>query len=66
MSFIIKPLISEKMNNITEKTSVDKAYKPKTGAHRGEEVTKHAQATYGFIVTLEADEVANAKDSQAL
>ena len=39
MSFIIKPLISEKMNNITEKSSVERTFKAKTGAHRGEEVT---------------------------
>ena len=50
MAFIIKPLITEKMNNITEKSSVDRTYKPKTGKHRGEEVTKKAQAKYGFIV----------------
>ena len=27
MAFIIKPLITEKMNNITEKSSVDRTYK---------------------------------------
>ena len=42
MAFIIKPLITEKMNNITEKSSADKTYKPKTGNHGGEEVTKKA------------------------
>ena len=35
MAFIIKPLITEKMNNITEKTSVDRTFKAKTGAHKG-------------------------------
>ena len=54
MAFIIKPLITEKMNNITEKSSVDRTYKPKTGKHRGEEVTKKAQAKYGFIVKPDA------------
>ena len=66
MSFIIKPLISEKMNNITEKTSVDKTYKPKTGAHRGEEVTKKAQPKYGFIVKPEANKVEIAKEIESL
>ena len=51
MAFIIKPLITEKMTNITEKSSVDRTYKPKTGKHRGEEVTKKAQPKYGFIVS---------------
>ncbi len=66
MSFIIKPLISEKMNNITEKSSVDKTYKPKTGAHRGEEVTKKAQPKYGFIVKPEANKVEIAKEIETL
>ena len=57
MAFIIKPLISEKMNNITEKTSVDKTFKAKTGAHKGETVTKKAQAKYGFIVKPEANKL---------
>lgn len=57
MAFIIKPLITEKMNNITEKSSVDRTYKPKTGKHRGEEVTKKAQAKYGFIVRPEANKL---------
>ena len=54
MAFIIKPLITEKMNNITEKSSVDRTYKAKTGKHRGEEVTKKAQPKYGFIVSFSA------------
>ena len=66
MSFIIKPLISEKMNNITEKSSMDKTYKPKTGAHRGEEVTKKAQPKYGFIVKPEANKVEIAKEIESL
>ena len=57
MSFIIKPLITEKMTNITEKTSQDRTYKPKTGKHRGEEVTKKAHAQYGFIVKPEANKL---------
>ena len=66
MAFIIKPLISEKMNNITEKSSVDKTYQPKTGAHRGEEVTKKAQPKYGFIVKPEANKVEIAKEVETL
>ena len=66
MSFIIKPLISEKMNNITEKTSVEKTYKPKTGKHRGEEVTKKAQPKYGFIVKPEANKIEIAKEIEGL
>ena len=66
MSFIIKPLISEKMNNITEKTSVDKTYKPKTGKHRGEMVTKKAHAKYGFIVKPQANKVEIAKEVEGL
>lgn len=57
MAFIIKPLISEKMNNITEKTSVDRTFKAKTGAHKGEMVTKKAHAKYGFIVKPEANKL---------
>jgi len=66
MTFIVKPLISEKMNNITEKTSVDKTYKPKAGKHRGEEVTKKAQPKYGFIVKPQANKVEIAKEIEAM
>ena len=61
MAFIIKPLITEKMTNITEKSSVDRTYKPKTGKHRGEEVTKKAQPKYGFIVKPQANKIEIAK-----
>jgi len=57
MAFIIKPLISEKMNNITEKSSVDRTFKAKIGAHKGEMVTKKAHAQYGFIVKPEANKL---------
>ena len=66
MSFIIKPLITEKMTNITEKTSVDRTYKPKTGKHRGEEVTKKAQPKYGFIVKPEANKLEIKKEIESL
>ena len=66
MAFIIKPLITEKMTNITEKTSMDRTYKPKTGTHRGEEVTKKAQPKYGFIVKPEANKIEIAKEVESL
>lgn len=50
MSFIIKPLVTEKMTKITDKTSVGKTYKIK-----GQERTKKAEAKYGFIVRPEAN-----------
>ena len=49
MAFIIKPLVTEKMTNITDKTSVEKTYKVK-----GEERTKKAEVKFGFIVRPEA------------
>ena len=49
MAFIIKPLVTEKMTKITDKSSVEKTYKVK-----GEERTKKAEARYGFIVRPEA------------
>ena len=57
MSFIIKPLITEKMTNITEKSSTERTFKAKTGKHRGEMVTKKAHAKYGFIVKPQANKV---------
>ena len=66
MAFIIKPLISEKMNNITEKSSTDRTFKAKTGKHRGEEVTKKAQPKYGFIVKPEANKIEIAKEVEAM
>ncbi len=66
MAFIIKPLISEKMTNITEKSSTDKTYKPKAGKHRGEEVTKKAQPKYGFIVKPEANKLEIAREVEGL
>ena len=50
MAFIIKPLVTEKMTNITDKSSEDRTYK-----HKGETRTKKAQAKYGFIVRPEAN-----------
>ena len=66
MTYIIKPLISEKMNNITEKSSADRTFKAKTGAHKGEMVTKKAQAKYGFIVKPEAKKLEIKSEVEAL
>ena len=52
MAFIIKPLVTEKMTAITEKSSVEKSYKVK-----GETRTKKAEAKYGFIVRPEANKI---------
>ena len=49
MGFIIKPLVTEKMTNITEKSSEEKSYKVK-----GETRTKKAEARYGCVVVPEA------------
>ena len=52
MAFIVKPLVTEKMTAITEKSSVEKSYKVK-----GETRTKIAEAKYGFIVRPEANKI---------
>lgn len=52
MGYIIKPLVTEKMTAITEKSSVEKSYKVK-----GETRTKKAEAKYGFIVRPEANKI---------
>ena len=52
MAFIIKPLVTEKMTSITDKTSEDKNYKWK-----GQERTKKATPKYGFIVRPEANKL---------
>ena len=43
MAFIIKPLVTEKMTKITDKSSVEKTYK--------------AETKYGFIVKPEANKL---------
>ena len=52
MAFIVKPLVTEKMTAITEKSSVEKSFKVK-----GETRTKKAEAKYGFIVRPEANKI---------
>ena len=52
MTFIIKPLVTEKMTKLTEKSSVEKTYKVK-----GQERTKKAEFKFGFIVRPEANKL---------
>ena len=52
MTFIVKPLVTEKMTKITDKSSVAKTYKVK-----GQERTKKAETKYGFIVLPEANKL---------
>ncbi|WP_314312501.1 50S ribosomal protein L23 [Hoylesella saccharolytica] len=52
MAFIIKPLVTEKMTKITDKSSVERSYKVK-----GEVRTKVAEARYGFIVRPDANKL---------
>ncbi len=66
MAFIVKPLVTEKMTKITDKTSLDKTYKPKAGKNKGQEVTKVATPKYGFIVRPEANKLEIKKEVEAL
>ena len=52
MAFIIKPLVTEKMTKITDKSSVDR--------------TKKAEAKYGFIVKPEANKLEIKKEVESL
>ena len=52
MAFIIKPLVTEKITKITDKSSVERSYKVK-----GEVRTKAAEARYGFIVRPDANKL---------
>ena len=61
MAFIIKPLVTEKMTKITDKSSVEKTYKVK-----GEERTKKAETKYGFIVKPEANKLEIKKEIESL
>ena len=61
MGFIIKPLVTEKMTNITEKSSEEKTYKVK-----GEERKKVAETRYGFIVKPEATKLDIKKEVEEL
>ena len=55
MAFIIKPLVTEKMTKITDKSSVEKTYR-----------TKKAETKYGFIVKPEANKLEIKKEIESL
>ena len=61
MAFIIKPLVTEKMTKITDKTSEEKTYKVK-----GETRTKKAETRYGFICRPEANKLQIKDEVEAL
>ena len=64
MAIIIKPLVTEKMTKITDKSSVDRTYKVKSKG--GEERTKVATPKYGFIVKPEANKFEIKKEIESL
>lgn len=66
MAFIIKPLVTEKMTKITEKSSVEKTFKAKQGKNKGQQVTKEAKPKYGFIVRPEANKIEIQKEVEAM
>ena len=61
MAFIIKPLVTEKMTKITDKTSEARTYKVK-----GQERTKKAEARFGFIVRPEANKLEIKKEVEEM
>lgn len=61
MAFIIKPLVTEKMTRITDKSSEAKTYKVK-----GQERTKKAETKYGFIVKPQANKLEIKKEVEDL
>ncbi len=61
MAFIIKPLVTEKMNNITSKSSEDKTVKKK-----GESRVIKATPKYGFVVRPEANKLQIKKEVEEL
>lgn len=64
MAFIIKPLVTEKMTKITDKSSVDRTYTVKS--KKNEERTKKATPKYGFIVKPEANKIEIKKEVESL
>lgn len=66
MAFIIKPLVTEKMTKITDKTSLGRTYTPKAGKNKGQEITKKAMAKFGFIVRPEANKFQIKKEVESL
>lgn len=65
MAFIIKPIVTEKMTKITEKTSKDRVYTPKAGRNMGKEIVRKATPKYGFIVSPEANKLQIKKEVEA-
>jgi large subunit ribosomal protein L23 len=61
MTFIIKPLVTEKMTKVTDQSSADKTIKVK-----GETRTKQANPKFGFIVRPEADKLQIKNEIQSL
>lgn len=61
MGFIIKPVVTEKMTKLTDKSSEDKVVK-----YKGEKRTILAQPKYGFIVKPEANKLEIKKEVEAL
>ena len=66
MAFIIKPLVTEKMTKITDKSSADKTFTPKAGKNKGQEITKVATPKYGFIVRPDANKLEIKKEVESL
>lgn len=57
MAIIVKPLVTEKMTAITEKSSQSRTLKAKTGKNKGQQVTIPAAPRYGFIVAPTANKL---------
>ena len=66
MAFIIKPLVTEKMTKITDKSSADKTFTPKAGKNKGQEIAKVATPKYGFIVRPDANKLEIKKEVESL
>ena len=66
MAFIIKPLVTEKMTKITDKSSADKTFTAKAGKNKGQEITKVATPKYGFIVRPDANKLEIKKEVESL
>lgn len=66
MAFIIKPLVTEKMTRITDKSSQDRTYTARSGKNKGQQVTKTATPKYGFIVRPEASKTQIKREIESL
>ena len=66
MAFIIKPLVTEKMTKLTDKSSEDRTFTPKAGKNKGQEITIKATPKYGFIVKPEANKLLIKAEVEAL